>query len=337
MMRQAVCSVCGRDLPPSPPGETVTCPSCGAAISAPAASLEDATQRLGGAAVADEEDGTTRPIDPSALPPPPTSTASSLQAGGQSGETSTPPATASPRWFGDPTTQGLPEDFAPPPPPGASTPTVSAPPPRRRRAFVALSALALVLILAIVALLGVLASANALPFFGASTSPTATPGVALTPTATTPPGFTVYRDLQSVYQICRPDTWSEQEHSEFGGTGVALVKPNSFVSMVIIQRPNPGVTTNQALLDAEFTSLAQQGSVSNRQSLADGSVGGASWAQGSADWVPAQPGATQEHIVLLATLHGDRSVVIELVESPGDTASADTATFETMLSCFTFL
>lgn len=339
-MRQAVCDVCGRDLPPSPLGSTISCPSCGAAVSAPSASLaDDETQRLGGAAGADQEDGTTRPIDPSALPPPPTSTASFPEVAAQADETSTPSDPAPPRWYGDPTTQGLPEDFAPPPPSTASTPsvTVQAQVPRKgNRTLVALSVVVLALILAIVSLVGVLASANALPFLGAS-SPTATTGVVPTPTIATPPGFTVYRDLQGVYQICRPDTWAAREQSQFGGAGVALVKPNSFVSMVIIQQPNPGAATNQALLDSELALLAQQGAVSNQQHLADGSVGGVSWAQGSADWIPAQPGATTEHIVLLATLHDGRSFVIELVESPGGAASADATTFETMLSCFTFL
>jgi hypothetical protein len=200
-----------------------------------------------------------------------------------------------------------------------------------------LSMLALVLLLAIVSAVGVLASAHALPFVDAPSSPTATAGHALIPTATVPPGYTVYRDIQGIYQVCRPAVWSVEEQGAFGGTGVALVKPNSSIGMAIIQLPVPGSPTNRAVVATQLEQLAQQGTLSNQLQLADRTIGATSWSQSSADWLPGQQGATAEHIVILATVRSGRSFVIELLEAPGTANSVDEAAFETMLACFAFL
>ncbi len=226
----------------------------------------------------------------------------------------------------------------PPPPPVTVVPAPGTTAGRKgSRVPLVLSVLALVLLLAIVSVVGVLASAHALPFLGSTSSPTATAGHTPVPTATIPPGYAVYRDIQGAYQVCRPITWSVEEQGAFGGTGVALVKPNSLVGMAIIQLPVSDAPTNQVLVDTQIQQLAQQGTVSNQQQLFDRTIGATSWAQGSADWLPSQPGATTEHIVVFATVRDGHSFVIELLEPPVTTASTDVATFETMLACFTFI
>lgn len=338
-MQQAVCNVCGRVVLLQS-GETRSCPSCGNIVMAPDPALaEDETQWLVGASGAEQDDGTTRPIDPAVLPPSPAPTETSPDASVQAGEVSGPSASVPPCWSGDPTTQALPQDYAPPPPATAGLEPGVAAARKRGRAPLVLSVVALVLLLAIVSVVGVLASAHALPFINTSApaSPTATAGLALVPTATVPPGYAVYRDVQGAYQVCRPTLWSVEEQGAFGGTGVALVKPNSSVGMAIIQLPISSTPTNQALVATQLKQLAQQGAISNQQQLADRTIGAASWSQGSADWLPGQPGASREHIVVLATVRSGRSFVIELLEAPGDASTADEATFETMLSCFAFL
>jgi hypothetical protein len=336
-MQRAVCGVCGRDVLLQP-GEARSCPSCGNIVSAPAMVLtEDETQRLVGSPNTGQEDGTTRPIDPAALPPPPAATATLPQASGQGRATSVSTGDAPPRWSADPTTQALPQDYVPPPPPANVLQHGAAKGRKRSRAPLVLSVLALVLLLAFVSVVGVLASAHTLPFIDTAPLPTATAAHVLIPTATAPPGYAVYRDIQGVYQVCRPTAWSVEEQGAFGGTGVALVKPNSSVGMAIIQLPVSDSPTNQALVATQLAQLAQQGTVSNQQRLADRMIGATSWSQGSADWLPGQQGASTEHIVVLATVRDGRSFVIELLESPGATNSADEAIFETMLACFTFL
>ncbi len=328
-MRQVVCDTCGRTVL-LPPGETGACPSCGSALSAPQA--EDQTQPLAELVVAAQDDGTTRPIDPTALPPPPS------QSQPPVAEASSAASGGTPVWPGDPTTQALSADYAPPPASssGASQPAVAAPAPRRGRGLV-LSMLALMVVLAVVAAAGVLASAHVFPFAETQPSPTATAVPAPSPTPTGPPGYVLYRDAQGAYQVYHPADWVVEPQGESGSTGIALVKPNSPAGMAILQQPLSGAATNQALVDMQFQQLARQGTITNRQQLADSTVGGATWAQGSADWLPRQQGAVNEHVVVLATVHDGQAFVIELLELPGAASSADQATLDAMLASFTFL
>src|SRR5579885_1646192 len=115
-MRQVTCESCGRVVSLQP-GETRACPSCGNLLAAPqAGAAEEQTQRLGPPPAA-QDDGTTRPIDPSALPPPP------AQSQPRSGDVPAAASGGTPLWPGDATTQALPAELAPPPAPAASQPT----------------------------------------------------------------------------------------------------------------------------------------------------------------------------------------------------------------------
>jgi hypothetical protein len=325
MMQRVVCGICGRVVPLQP-GETRPCPSCGNSVAAIAAQ--------GGAesSVTGTDDGTTRPVDPAVVPlgppmpaqPAPLWGTAPLPAHAPPGEPAAPSGGAPP-WPGDPTTQPMPPGYV-------------APPPRKRsRVPLVLSVLALVLLLAVLSTVGVLAAAGVLPIFGARTAPTATPGAALTPTPTIPAGYVVYRDSQGVYQIYRPSAWSVEQQSALGGTGIALVKPNSSIGLVIVQVPLTGTTSNQALADAELQQLSLQGTVTNRQHLPDRTVGGASWAQGAAEWQPSQQGAGLEHVTVLATVRGAHAFVIMQIEPQGGARGEDQAAFARMLASFTFL
>jgi len=199
------------------------------------------------------------------------------------------------------------------------------------------SVLALVLLLVVVSVGGVLASAHLFPFADVPATPTAAP--TLPPTATPPPGYLLYRDVQGAFDIYYPAEWTVKPAAAQGGTGVALTKPSSTVGMAILQVPISGTATMRQLLENQFQELAQGGTVSNQQQLADGTVGGAPWAQGSVDWLPKQHGTVtvKEHLVVLATTYHGHAFVIELIEAQGTSASADEATLQTMLASFTFV
>ncbi len=360
-MRQISCPMCGRSVTVSTSGP-VPCPSCGVPVSAPAAAEPPVSPALADDASAtriatippSEQAPVSAPpaVVPAAIPASapvapasditdprtqPVSEAEVRQAAlppvgvesGAAAAAAVTPASAQPptqTYHGtpqqDPTTQTY-QNVAQPQPGQVA--------PKRNPALLVVGAVvAVVLLLAIIGAAVVFAN-RASQKTVATPTPTAT--ITATATANVPPGFTQFADDGKVYTIDYPSGWTKTATSgDFSLTmfsGAPAHVPAVFEVEYVKMTLDP--TTLQ---DQFFKGLALTGKVTDKQGPTAVTLAGETWQRETAD---VTMGQTAQHVVVMATNHGQYSVLIAYLVAKTSFDTTDTQDFQPMLNSFQFV
>lgn len=366
-MRQIQCDQCGRLLAPSE-ATTIICPSCGYAAIVPAQTIASAGAEL--------EDGATRPVPTAVLPPAPTAAPAPLPE--QERPTSPPPpppvtmSTQAAAPLGAYAPASLPRSRADTPaepvPPGHDQPQdgphampaellrgrdplndtrpadgalVEAAKGTRRAPLTVLSAIALVIVLALgtgAALLAANGRLNQLvaPFQPSpvpTAQPTATPGP---PPA--PAGFTRFTAADGTYTLGVPDGWTQvtqgkltifastQDHANF--------EIQALAGQLDPQTAAGSFLTQLGPLLSGTSGTAQLGPLTRDTTQAAGSV----WDRTAADLtVTASGAATSWHAVVLVTQHDGTTLVVAYFSPSSLFAEEQTTHFQVMLDTLLLL
>jgi hypothetical protein len=210
-----------------------------------------------------------------------------------------------------------------------------------------LAALVVLLSLAVLGVLVLVLKVPALPLRSAPLpTPTATPTATPTITLSLPAGFTAYADAGGLYTLGYPDTWTKLDSTSGGSSTPTIIGAGAGFGLVLFADASTGATFGieyvqlsypggpAAFDDVMFQSFASNGTVANQQVNTTVSIGGESWTQESGDVTSA---GTTQHIVTAAVSHGDYTIGILYYAPAGSFDAVNSASFQTMLSSFTFL
>jgi hypothetical protein len=218
---------------------------------------------------------------------------------------------------------------------------------RSRRPWLVGGIVAAVVVLLTCAILGVLIEVAGARLGSATATPTlpTTPTVAPTPTVAAPAGFTGYKDPSGLYTLAYPTGWTKVDGSSgagiatpvAGGSGFGLVlfgdsTTGSALGVEYLQLSYPNGMA--AFDDSGLKGFAGTGKLTNRKGPTQVTIAGETWTQESADTTQ---GGETEHLVVDGVNHGAYTVAIFYAASSASFASVDSASFQTMVSTFTFL
>ena len=327
-MQDTVCAVCGRRTALAP-GAAMACPSCGAPLSAQAA-----TEAVAPALANDPlDDSSTRP----SIPPIPPATPDAPDAPDSPASEDDAHVTRDVEATADfPTqpaanrTQTVPAAALPSTEPSA--------PPRKRSRLAPLSIALLILLLLAIGAAGVLLANGRLPLFSATPTATAAPTATLVPTATPPANLKSFTDGDRVFQMGYPTGWLVNAKND-PGTAPRLAifaNPPAQASFNVGTLSTTDVPA-QGIVEQELTVLAQKSGVANRSGPTTQFFAGQTWTQESGDVTVLQNGKpTAMHAIALATIRGGHTVYI-LELAPVDTFQTVEPDFQRMLQSFEFL
>jgi hypothetical protein len=353
-MRQVPCDQCGRAVTPGENG-TLICPSCGRAAMVPADTYA--------ADLASADDPATRPVSPevaaatstAAAPPLPPAAQDRPIAPPPPRDPATQPATPYGKHDGKDDLPSLPRSHAAgSPPPDATMPL---PPelaaqagasgdrdaPRKRSGATLLSAIALLIVLALGSAGAVLAAngrlASLLDFVRSTPTPAATatavPGAGQ-PTA--PAGFVRYRASDGTFFLDVPAAWTHQAISGSSHVATVFSDPTTGANFEIDAAPqtaDPAQHDQLALTTlADFLAASSKGT---RTITADGPsdalpVAGSLWTRETADIAVAAGGQTATwHVVALSAQHNGSTLLVLYFAPQAVFPHEDAAHFQTML------
>ncbi len=348
-MTPASCPQCGRTLPAADliHSSTLACPGCGYVVR-----LAANAPRAG-----DEEDSATRPVPREVL-------AGLRTTGGDTPapaaiEAATQPAptrlAADNAALAAPTAD-LPPQLAPTPGDGDRAPDAlsdaggsaneagdnidpAGPGGRPRRPWVAISVVALIVILLATALAAVFITS---PQAGSPTT-TAHPTATTAPTATATPASalpTLTFTKAGLYRLNYPAAWLVTQQNNGGGSLVVFsgqqsagVNPAINVQVIPANESAPDMATRD---DDILKASAAGNSIHNQTGPTSVVVGGQTWTQMAADLT--LNGTTQTvHEVVLSVAHGSNVYSLTYFAASADFAAMNSAAFQPTLASFTFL